>query len=221
MAMVAENSYRAGTVSRYAHVKEGFSSGNILGSEVVASPLRARTVAMQRSYGAAALILTSERVAKQVPFPPIVPLHLTGFGMSTFADDLDDWLAMSAVKQAALKAYEMAGIKHPSDEFAAVEINAPFAPFELAAYSTLGLCREGEEAELLKAGRNGGMQINPSGGTLCTNAPNSGGVFRTVQAAMALESRDTNGRSRAVVHDSDLSLGVAGSSHAVLILERG
>jgi acetyl-CoA acetyltransferase len=117
----------------------------------------------------------------------------------------------------------MAGLRDPRAEVAAVEINAPFAPFELATYAPLGLCAEGKEAELLAAAPNSerGLRINPSGGTLCTNAPNSGGLFRTVQAVLALDGLETGGRRRAVVHDSDLSLGVGGSSHAVLVLERG
>jgi acetyl-CoA C-acetyltransferase len=218
IADVAAHSFRAGAENPYAHVKERFSREDVLRSDMIASPLRERTVVTRRSYGAAALILASQETARRLA---VEPLSIAGFGMSTFADELDDWLEMSAVRKAARTAYEMAGVTDPAAQAAAVEINGPFAPFELAAYSALSLCSEGDEAELLAAATNGGVRINPSGGTLCTNAPNSGGLFRVVQALLALEADMAGGRTRAIVHDSDLSLGVAGSSHAVLVLEKG
>ncbi|MGD9858360.1 MAG: thiolase family protein [Planctomycetaceae bacterium] len=219
IAAAAENSFRSGAANEYAHVKDGLSRYDVLKSDLIAWPLRAHTVAMQHSYGAAAVILAAESAAEKFE---VEPVFVSGFGMSTFADDLDDWLAMSAVRKSAAAAYAMAGVTSPAAAVA-VEINAPFAPFEVAAYSALGLCSQGSEAELLRSAATGGngMRINPSGGTLCTNAPNSGGLFRVVQAAMALQDAPSRGRKRAIVHDSDLSLGVAGSSHAVLVLEKG
>jgi acetyl-CoA acetyltransferase len=219
IADAAAHSYRAAAENPYAHVKERFSRDDVLQSDMIAAPLRERTVAMRRSYGAAALILASEDTARRLA---VEPLSVAGFGMSTFADDLDDWLEMSAVKKAARAAYEMTGLTDPAAQAAAVEINGPFTPFELAAWSALGLCSAGDEAALLAATANGGVRINPSGGTLCTNAPNSGGLFRVVQAILSLQSAAVHdGRTRAIVHDSDLSLGIAGSSHAVLVLEKG
>jgi len=217
IAQVAENSFTAGVRNPYAHVKSDLSRDDVLRSEMIASPLRAATVAMQPSYGAAALILASDQIAQKLSVAPVL---VSGFGMSTFTDNVEDWLGMTAVRRAACAAYDMADVHNAAAELSAVEINAPFAPFELAAYSALGLCPDGQEAAFLADRNGGGVAINSSGGSLCTNAPNSGGLFRMVQAAMFLESHESDVRKRAVVHDSDLSLGVAGSSHAVAVLER-
>lgn len=218
IANTAAASYAAGAKNRYSHVRDGFSSRDVLQSEMIASPLQARTVALQQSYGAAALIVASDRVAGTLD---VSPVYITGFGMSTFSDNPDDWIRMTAVKRAARAAYNMSQMQDPATDVTAVEIDGPFAPFELASYSALELCREGQEQSLLDGRSNTGICINPSGGSLCTNAPNSGGLFRAVQAAMYLENHAAGHGSRAVIHDSDLRLGVAGSSHAVAVLERG
>jgi acetyl-CoA C-acetyltransferase len=173
-----------------------------------------------QSYGGAALILTTEEKAKQYTDSPI---WITGFGVSTNSVNFEEMVRMTALKKAATSAYKMAGINEPVNDACVAEINNPFSMFEFAAYEALNLCEEGKAADLLREGTtdvDGKFPVNPSGGTLCTNAPNSNGLFRAIQSAMYLQSGKGNGTGKAIVHDSDMSIGLVGDSHAVMILEK-
>jgi len=220
IAQVAAKNYEAGSTNEYAHVKEGYSFEDVMNSSLVSYPLRLYEIALMQSYGGAALILTSEEKAKQYTNSPI---WITGFGVSSNPVNFEDLIEMPALRTSSKEAYKMAGIKNPREELEVIEVNNPFSLYELAAYEALGLCEERQSPDLLREGvtsRDGELPVNPSGGTLCTNAPNSNGLFRTIQAAMYLKNGKRSGKGNAVVHDSDMSIGLVGDSHAVMILER-
>jgi len=220
IAEVAAKNYTAGSMNKYAHIKDDYSIDDVMDSSMISYPLKSREVALMQSYGGAALILTSEEKAKKYTDSPI---WITGLGVSTNSVNFEALTEMSALKLASGYAYKMAGIKNPGKEIGTAEINSPFSLFELAAYEAMGLCEEGKSIKLLRDGVtsiDGELPVNPSGGTLCTNAPNSNGLFRSVQAVMYLNKGKGNGRGKALVHDSDMSIGLAGDSHAIMILEK-
>ena len=220
VVMVASQDYKAGSENPYAQIREGYTAKQIVNAPMLSFPLRKYEVVSARSYGGAAIILTSEERAKEYTDSPI---WITGFGMGTNPTSLENMVDMPALRYACDEAYERAGIRDARKELAVAEINDPFAFFNLAAYEALQFCDDGGAVELLRDGLTsleGEIPVNVSGGTLCTNAPNSGGLFRTVQAAMYLEKNTKKGANKALVHDSDMSIGLAGDSHAVLILEK-
>jgi acetyl-CoA C-acetyltransferase len=187
---------------------------------MLAWPLRSLEVVESRAFGGAALILASEERAKALSDSPI---WITGFGMGTNSVNVGDAVRMSALQKAAKAAYKMAGIQDPAHEVHVVELNDPFSPWELAACEALGLCGTKGTVELVREGItsvDGKLPVNPSGGTLCTNAPNSGGIFRTIQAAMYLRNGPHGNARKGLVHDSDMSIGLIGDSHALMVIER-
>ena len=73
----------------------------------------------------------------------------------------------------AAAAYRQAGIREPAREIRVAEMYAPFTLYELPMVEALGFCRKGESGRLNEEGffnRDGRVAVNPSGGTLCTNA---------------------------------------------------
>lgn len=219
-ALVASQNYRAGAKNPYAHIKDGYSFENVLSSPMLSWPLRALEVVSDTAFGGAAVILASEEKAKAISKSPI---WITGFGMGSNPVNIDEPVKMSALKKAAGDAYRMAGVKDAGRDIDVAEINSPFSSWELAAYEALNFCDDGKALELLDKGvtsLEGDLPVNPSGGTLCTNAPNSGGLFRFIQAAMYLHTGKKGNARRALVHDSDMSIGLCGDSHALVILEK-
>lgn len=225
-ALVASKNYRCGAANKFAHVNRAYNKEEILASPLVSWPLRDLEIG-GLSNGAVALILASEERTKEFTGQPI---WITGFGAAAnvYNGSWEELSGQAALRKATQKAYEMSGIQNPREEIDFLELANPFAPFELIAYEALGLCRPGEGPFILRDGMTspgGDLPVNLSGGSLCTNAPNSSGIFRMAQAFLQFNGADgaTKGRNpkKALVHDSDLSIGaVGGDSHAVVILEK-
>jgi acetyl-CoA C-acetyltransferase len=67
----------------------------------------------------------------------------------------------------------MAGIEKPQKQVHVAELYAPFSNTEFHAIEAAGLAGLGESVAQVRAGRftlGGEIPVNPSGGTLCTNA---------------------------------------------------
>ena len=227
IASVAVKNYEYGAKNPFAPIEHAYSEEEILSSPYICWPLRSLEIG-NLSSGAAACILASEEKAKELSGDPI---WISGIGLARdkYYGSWDELSGMKALTEAAKKAYRMAGIKDPKEEIDLMEICNPFSVFELIAYETLGLCRSGMAASLLRDGITsvgGDIPVNLSGGTLSVNPPNSGGLFRTVQAVMQLRNEykeiEIANAHRALVHDSDMMCcAVGGVSHAVMILEKG
>jgi len=226
-ADAAVKNYQTGYLNPYAHVRKDYSAADVADSEYISWPLRSLEIG-QPSNGAVAFILASEEKAKELTDNPI---WIAGIGVAS-TPYLGSWKELSQMKAleiASAKAYDMAGINNPREEIDLVELCNPFAAFELIAYEKLDFCKQGEAVKMLRDGvtsKGGDLPVNLSGGSICTNPPNSGGLFRIVQAAKQLnnefEEFDTSNARTALVHDSDMFIGaVGGMSHGVLLLEKG
>lgn len=224
IATVASKNYRSGTANRFGHRKVAYSTQDVLSSPLVNWPLRELEIA-KPSYGGAAVVLASEKRARQLCDRPI---WLTGIGAANnnYSGSWQELSEMVALKKACAKAYKMAGIRNPGKELDFMEIFNIYSPFELIAYEALGICEKGDGARLLRGGvtcAEGDLPVNPSGGALCTNPLNSGGIYRIVQGLMVLNGESRLGKKknprRCLVHDSDMSIGaIGGDSHIVLIM---
>lgn len=232
-ALVAAKNYCAGMTNPHAHVTSGYSYDEVAASPMLSWPLRSLEVA-PISKGSAALVLASEEAAREMGADPVWITGLAG-GTNAYAGNWRDLVAMKGLRKAIRDAYEAAGVANPAADIDVFELYTPAAPLELAYYELLGLCRKGEAAALLKIGggsprtdieanpygvkvREREIAINPSGGALCTNPGNCGGIYR---AACVLEYLKKNGHvRRGVVQDSDVNLGFMGETYHVMILEK-
>lgn len=221
-ARVAAKNYRAAANNPHAHRREPHSVEDVLESQTVVSPLNELEIAPD-SKGAAALVLASESVAAETG----AEAWVEGVGISSSRHRVrsyGDRLSSPALRAAADRAYERAGIDDPRGQVDAVELFNPVAPSEILGYEALGLCEDGAGADLLREGvtdTDGELPVNPSGGALGTNPLNTGGLLRAINSIMLLnDDLDTTDATveTAVATDSDVTLGEAGRSDGVLVV---
>jgi acetyl-CoA C-acetyltransferase len=218
-ALVAAKNYQDGACNRWAHVRTKHSVHDVASSPMVCWPLRSLEIAPQ-SMGACALILASERKTRELTDKPVWITGIAG-GSMPCSGSWADTLQMKGLRRAIARSYTMAGIKNPATDVDAFEIFSPAAPLELAYYEPLGLCGNGGASDLLRKGAtsaSGSVPINPSGGALCTNPGNCGGVYRVASALNYL--RHHEGAHRVVVQDSDINLGIMGETYHVMVVEQ-
>jgi acetyl-CoA C-acetyltransferase len=78
-----------------------------------------------------------------------------------------------ALQRSFERSYAMAGVKDPQQQVDVAELYAPFSNTEFHSIEAAGLAGLGKSAAQLREGRfslGGEIPVNPSGGTLCTNA---------------------------------------------------
>ncbi|RLI19536.1 thiolase domain-containing protein [Candidatus Bathyarchaeota archaeon] len=145
---------------------------DVLNSEVLCWPVQRLDIS-PTSDGAAAIVLASEHVARQLTDNPV---WIEGVGWaidSTYWTNRDLYYP-KYVECAAKMAYKMAGIKNPPKEIDVAEVYDPFDYKELHHMEGLRLCKKGEAPKLTVEGvteRDGDLPINPSGGLLGVGNP--------------------------------------------------
>ena len=129
---------------------------------------------------------------------------------------------ITSLKQAALMAYEQAGVRNPLNEIDVIELDDLSSFYELMAYEALGLCAAGGANTLLQDGLvdfDGRLPVNPSGGTLSTNVYAASGLIKFAEASLQIMER-ANGhqlprRRTALAHGAT---GIAGQGNCVFVL---
>ena len=195
---------------------------DVLDSKMLASPIR-RLDAKPVSDGACAILLTSERKAKQLATKPVWVLGVSNCYEAHYLGDRD--LAdCEALTQAAKKAYEMAGIKRPLNEIDVAEISEEYSYQELLWMEGLGFCTRGEAGKLIDSGKTkmgGKLPVNPSGGVLSGNPNGVAGMARVAESVLQLRGeagdRQVEGAKTALAHGVT---GICGQHQAVMVLGR-
>jgi acetyl-CoA C-acetyltransferase len=191
------------------------SFDDVAASEAVAPPLRALDFARPVD-GAVAVVLANRDVAHRVATDPV---WITGIGTAmdqhNFAmRELD---ALPACRAAAEAAYRRAGLRDPHSA-SLVETGAGTAAGELMVLEALGLAEPGHGADLYSYG-DGGVAINPSGGSLPADPIMATGLVRLSDAFLQLTERvdyGPAGATSAIVHGAG---GVGMQNHCVFTLE--
>ncbi|MGC8604791.1 MAG: thiolase family protein, partial [Desulfomonilaceae bacterium] len=204
----------------YAHKKGIYTVDDVLSSKMVIDPLTTMQIA-PKSEGIVALILASEGKAKKLTSRPV---WFKGYGSSLDTFNFGDRdLLNGQLKNAAARAYKMAGITNPLKEVDLAEITEPYAFQELLWCEDLGFCAPGEGGKFIDSGatqRDGSLPINASGGVLANNPYVSRGLQRAVESFLQI-------RGEAGEHQVDKKVktalahgthGFAGQCHAVAIL---
>jgi acetyl-CoA acetyltransferase len=176
-AHVKVKNARAGATNPNARYQKEVSVEEVLGSPMVADPLRLLEICAT-SDGGAALVLTSMDFARRHGAGDVVSIPAvstvtprfpqTVIEMPNFATDSAVTAAVDGPpfrKSIAFGAYEEAGIG-PEDVDVA-EVYDLSSALELDWYEDIGLCKEGEAERLLRDGDTalgGRVPVNPSGG---------------------------------------------------------
>lgn len=178
LAMVAVKNHDHAMNNFYAHLHQKISLEGILDSPeastnnpIVADPLRFFDCCPV-SDGAACLILASGDVAKKIGKPMI---RLAGVGQATDTHTVHDRKEptdLLAVREAAKRAYAMAGVK--PDDIDVAELHDAFTILEIVESEEVGFFEKGAGHIALEKGETrlgGKIPINPSGGLKAKGHP--------------------------------------------------
>ncbi|UTP38289.1 thiolase family protein [Phenylobacterium sp. LH3H17] len=197
-ARVAVRARRNAVGNAYAHLKGEISIEDVMTSRRIAWPFKKFDIC-PRSSGAAAVVMTNKKIAaRQCARPAFVTgrsaiSHTVFMGDrlglwsdTEFADHDGFWMAGQA-------AYRQAGVIDPWREIQVVELYDPFSSFQFPQLEALRFCAAGRAAAISDAGgldlQGGGVAVNPSGGTLCTNPIGVTGLVRFIEAAAQVMGR--------------------------------
>jgi len=191
--------------------------------EVMASPFLADPIRELHAWPvtdwAVGMLLCCEERAREFTDRPV---WITGFGncMDRYFVGDRDLASNFSLKQAAARAYAMAGIRDPKKEIDVFEFNDACAHQLPMIAEGVGLAEEGQGGKWLEAGGPDRYNVNLSGGMLNGNPIMLGGVARAVEAYLQLRGeageRQVKGARRALAHGTT---GGAGQHQTVLILE--
>jgi acetyl-CoA acetyltransferase len=225
MARISIKNHGNACLNPIAQSPMELSLDKVMNSRVITYPFKFYDNCLY-SEGAAALILASEEVAHRYTKNPV---WITGIGAAL------DWAVMgarenifefAASQAAAEKAYKMAGIKDPVEDFDLAELHDAFTGTEIIAYEDCLFCPQGEGGRLIDDGtveRGGRLPVNLSGGLIgCGHAVGATGIMQTNEVALQLRGqagkRQVDGARRGLVQ----SIGGVGCAWTVcLVLERG
>jgi len=178
-AAVKVKNSRHGLTNPNARYKKIFTMEQVLGSPMVADPLRLFEICAT-SDGAAAVVLSSLEYARKHATDPVKVAAVstvtprypnTVIEMPNFATDSAhsvDVPDLSFRDSIAAAAYEEAGIG--PEDMSLAEVYDLSSALELDWYENIGLCKPGEAERLLRDGvttLGGKVPVNPSGGLAC------------------------------------------------------
>jgi acetyl-CoA C-acetyltransferase len=199
MAAVVVKNRQHAAKNPNAHLRKEVTIDEVMASRMISWPIKLFDCCPQSS-GGGAMVLASEKYIKDRNLDAV---WITGVGHCAESYYLGDRMGVGltadhadahALGDAFQRAYKMAGISNPSKQVQVAELYSPFSNTEFHAIEAAGLAKAGETVPELVGGRftiGGEIPVNPSGGTLCTNAIAVTAMIRV--AEVALQVRGTAG----------------------------
>jgi acetyl-CoA C-acetyltransferase len=195
---------------------------DVLGSRLVADPLRLLDCCLV-SDGGGAVVIAAADVARDCRTTPV---WITGSGEAVGYPGNDRDITTSAASLSGPPAFAEAGVR-PEDVDIAM-IYDSFTITVLTLLEDLGFAKKGEGGPYVEGGRlrfdrPGAPALNTDGGGLSSNHPGMRGIFLLIEAARQLRGQSTSqveGARTAVAHGNG---GLLGTRHAAatVLLERG
>lgn len=228
LARVAIKNQENGLLNPYAHIQMKITMEGVLthpqahiNNPVVADPLHLYDCCPV-SDGAAAVLLTSEEVAKELNKTVV---KIAGVGQATDTHTLQersDPTELKAVTQAAQKAFSMAGIQ--PDDIDVAELHDAFTILEIAESEHVGFFEKGEGAKALARGDTslgGKLPINPSGGLKARGHPvGATGVAQIVELVWQLRGEAGERQVQGASNGFSLNFGGFGNNVLAFVIRR-
>ena len=170
IACISVKNRKNGTLNPDAQMRKEVTIAEVLGSRMIADPFTLLQCC-PTGDGAAAILLASDKVARQFRSDPISVRgsHLTsGKFMAGFRDMTSPEITVRGAKEI----FEESGLG--PEDIDVAEVHDAFSIAELLYYEAFGFCPRGEGALLLESGATkigGRIPINPSGGLLAKGHP--------------------------------------------------
>jgi acetyl-CoA C-acetyltransferase len=171
LAAVAVKNHANGALNPDAHMRKVITLEQALNARPVAEPLGLYDCSLI-SDGAAAVVVTSLERARDFTDKPVRILGIAQASDYVALDQKDDITTFPAVRKAAGKAYEMAGLTARDVQVA--ELHDCFTIAEIIAMEDLGFVKRGEGGPYVAAGHtalHGELPINTSGGLKAKGHP--------------------------------------------------
>jgi acetyl-CoA C-acetyltransferase len=197
MARIVVKNRRHASLNPNAHLRKTVTIDEVMASRLISWPIKLMDCCPQSS-GGAAMVLASEQYIKDHHLDAV---WITGLahrsetywmgdrmGNNPTAEHADAY----ALRRSFETSYRMAGITDPPKQVHVAELYAPFSNTEFHAIDAAGLCKIGESVEMNREGRfelGGWIPVNPSGGTLCTNAIAVTAMARVAETALQVWGR--------------------------------
>ena len=198
MALVTVKNRRQASLNPNAHLRKLVTIDEVMASRYIAWPVKLMDCCPQSS-GGAAMVLASERFIRERKLEAV---WITGLAHCTESYWLGDRMGKNpmadhadafALGRAFQRAYKMAGITNPREQVDVGEIYSPFSNTEYHSIDAAGIAgKPGESIQMLRDGEfelGGRLPVNPSGGTLCTNAIAVTAMVRVAEVALQVWGR--------------------------------
>jgi acetyl-CoA C-acetyltransferase len=221
LAWVAVKNHRHGAKNPRAQFRREVTVEQVLGSTMVAAPLRLLHCSPVSDGAAAVLVCAMERAKKFTDRP--VKIVASGMGTASLAlaerrspADLD------AVKQSAERAYAMAGLG-PAD-IQVAEVHDCFAIAEIACLEALGIVERGRGGEAARTGMTalgGRIPVNTSGGLKSKGHPvGATGIAQAIEIFEQLRGEAGERQVDGAKVGLSQNMGGSGASSVVHIFRR-
>ncbi len=185
-AMVAVKDRTNALKNPYAHLQQrGLTLEVALESPMLWDPIRF-VETCPSSDGAAAMVLTSERMADRLKRPTAWVQSTAMRSEPTLFAGRDQVNPQAGI-DCAKAVFAGAGVTSPIDEIDVAEIYVPFSWFEPMWLENLGFSAPGDGWKLVEDGETnigGRLPVNPSGGVLSSNPIGASGMLRFGEAAL-------------------------------------
>lgn len=223
-ALVSVKNHGNGMRNPLAFMPMEISVKDVMDSRKVADPLKVLDCSPVTD-GACTLILAAERQAKKLTTNK-KRVWMQGVGHCSDAFRLGDrdLADTRALKDAAKRAYDMAGITDPRKEISFAEVYDAFSYMEPLWLEGLGICDDGMGCEYEGRGyfdADGKLPVNVSGGRLSSNPVQVAGLSAMAECTLQLRGEAGDGQldgvETALAHGIN---GMCGQAHCVWILGR-
>ncbi|MGN6142597.1 MAG: thiolase family protein [Mesorhizobium sp.] len=197
MARVVVKNRKHASLNPNAHLRKEVTVEEVMASRCISWPIKLMDCCPQSS-GGGAMVLASERYIKQNRLDAV---WITGVGHCSETYYLGDRMGRGqtadhadayALRNSFARAYKMAGIADPRKQVDVAELYAPFSNTEYHSIEAAGLADPGGAVAGVNEGRfsiGGQTPVNPSGGTLCTNAIAVTAMIRVAEVALQVSGR--------------------------------
>jgi acetyl-CoA C-acetyltransferase len=197
MARVTVKNRMHAAKNPHAHLRKETTIDEVMASRLISWPIKLMDCCPQSS-GGGAMVLASE---KYIHERNLEAVWVTGVGHCSETYYLGDRMGRRlvadhsdayALKRSFERSYAMAGVRDPQKQVDVAELYAPFSNTEYHSIEATGLAGLGQSVAQLRAGRfslGGEIPVNPSGGTLCTNAIAVTAMMRAAEIALQVWGR--------------------------------
>ncbi len=197
MARIVVKNRAHAALNPHAHLRKPTTVEEVMASRMISWPIKLFDACPQSS-GGCAMVLASEDYIRRHNLEAVWITGVAHCSESYYLGDrmgkgfVADHADAHALAESFKSAYRMAGIKDPASQVDVAELYAPFSNTEFHAIEAAGLAKLGESPRMVREGYfqlGGKTPVNPSGGTLCTNAIAVTAMVRVAEAALQVWGR--------------------------------